>query len=169
MSGVFRKANYHLVKNKVEEVIKDNFIANPPIDIRNLVQNYGLQITFALFNNHNISGFLDISGKSIWVNANDAPTRQNFTIAHEFGHWLLHKEEIEADPKSYKVLFRQPLGLNTDYREKEANAFAANLLVPTKMLKICRIAKFNSMQMSVLFDVSEDVINYRLLQEGLND
>ncbi len=112
---------------------------------------------------------MDIAEKSIWVNADDAPTRRNFTIAHEFGHWLLHKEAIEQDPSSYKVLFRQPLGGIKDYRETEANSFAGNLLVPTQMLKICRAAKFTSQQMAILFGVSEDVINYRLKQEGLND
>lgn len=170
MSCVLKKApNYALVKDKVNEVLENNFIKLPPINIKNLVGNYGLELKYARFQDNKICGFLDIAEKSIWVNAEDAPTRRNFTIAHEFGHWLLHKDEIEQDPSSYKVLFRQPLGGVKDYRETEANSFAGNLLVPTKMLKICRAAKFNSQQMAILFDVSEEVINYRLQQEGLND
>ena len=171
MSSVFKKTpDYSLVKSVVSGILKNNYITSPPINIVKLVQdNYGLNIKFAKFKDSTICGFLDINEKSIWVNAEDSINRQNFTIAHEFGHWMLHKDDIVKDPANYRVLFRQPIGGNKDYRESEANSFAGNLLVPDKMLQICKLAKFNSSQMSILFGVSEDVIGYRLQQEGLND
>ncbi|MDY6311323.1 MAG: ImmA/IrrE family metallo-endopeptidase [Cyanobacteriota bacterium] len=162
-------SHYQKVKDMVKKVIDENFIKEPPVNIRKLVLNYGLDLQFAVFGDNKICGFLDINEKKIWVNYNDNSKRQNFTIAHELGHWLLHREDIEKDPKSYKVLFRYPLGQTTDIRETEANKFAANLLVPTEMLKVCKKAKFSEEKMSVLFHVSPTVISYRLQQEGIDD
>lgn len=160
-----------LVLGKVAEVIKENYIKLPPIDVCKLVMNYGLGIQMAVFKkDNNICGFLDMEEKKIWVNYNDSQKRRNFTIAHELGHWLLHRKEIEEDPNSYKILFRQPLGSkNLDEREQEANLFAARLLVPTDMLKICKQGKFTVEDMSDLFGVSKTVVYYRLEQEGLDD
>lgn len=164
-----KKSRYQEVKDMVRKVICENFIKEPPVNIRKLVLNYGLDLQFAIFKDDKICGFLDIEEHKIWVNYNDSPKRQNFTIAHELGHWLLHRKEIEENPQSYKVLFRYPLGQATDFRETQANKFAANLLVPTEMLKVCEKAKFSEEQMSDLFNVSTTVISYRLQQEGFDE
>jgi len=55
------------------------------------------------------------------------PERINFTLAHEFGHYLLHRDE--------QILFecsQEDLSRFDDYaqRETEANAFASQLLMP---------------------------------------
>lgn len=165
-----QKPRYRKVKSEVKKVLNENFIENPPVNVRDLVENYGLTLKFAEFPEQmdGVCGFLDTDEKAIWVNAKDKTKRQNFTIAHELGHWLLHRCEIEADPASYHVLRRQPMGGEKDYRETEANSFAANLLVPADMLKICRKAGFTNIMMSDLFGVSQDVIGYRLQQEGLD-
>mgnify|MGYP000993290245 CR=1 FL=1 len=74
----------------------------------------------------------DISGmvvnskdeKTIYINNNDTPERQRFTIAHEIGHILLH--HIEDD--EYFVDYRNKE--RYDSKEFEADNFAANLLMP---------------------------------------
>lgn len=167
----YQKPRYSLAKKEAQNVLKNNYIDMPPINVRELVGNYGLQLRFAEFPEQmsGVCGFLDTDEKAIWVNVKDSPNRQNFTIAHELGHWLLHREEIIDRPDSYHVLRRQPMGGEKDYRETEANSFAANLLVPTSMLKICKQGGFNKQMMADLFCVSQDVIGYRLQQEGLND
>jgi Zn-dependent peptidase ImmA (M78 family) len=71
----------------------------------------------------------------IGVNSVDAPNRRRFTIAHEIGHLVLHKDDtFHVDEKS-------PIGLRTDAssmatheREIEANQFAAELLMPRHFL-----------------------------------
>ncbi len=50
MSNVFKKVpDYALVKDKVKEVLENNFIKLPPINIQNLVENYGLKLQYARF------------------------------------------------------------------------------------------------------------------------
>ncbi|PTJ90128.1 ImmA/IrrE family metallo-endopeptidase, partial [Mammaliicoccus sciuri] len=48
--------------------------------------------------------------------------RQQFSLAHEIGHWVLHQDYIpeELDKEEYKVM------------EQEANAFAASFLMPSQ-------------------------------------
>lgn len=107
-----RKPQYGKVKKLVNKVLEDNCITNPPIDIKDLINNYGLKLKFARFPEEmsGVCGFLDINEEAIYVNADNSLKRQNFTIAHELGHWLLHREEINKSPQSYKVLRRQPIG-----------------------------------------------------------
>lgn len=72
----------------------------------------------------------------IGVNASDAPVRQRFTIAHECGHYELHRERMPVFiDKQYLgplfAVFRDGKSVTgEDRREREANAFAAALLMP---------------------------------------
>lgn len=62
-----------------------------------------------------------------------SPGRRAFTVAHEFGHWVLHRDLIEDDPSfdggiycdENAVVRREVTGI-----EQEADEFAANLLMP---------------------------------------
>ena len=61
----------------------------------------------------------------LWVNGAQALVRQRFTLAHELGHaWCRHDGELEVD--SVETLS----GHTTNEYEIQANAFAAELLMP---------------------------------------
>ena len=55
--------------------------------------------------------------------------RINFTVAHEFGHYLLHREKY---PEGLECSEQDMLRWDSEYYriENEANRFAANLLMP---------------------------------------
>jgi hypothetical protein len=87
-----------------------------------------------------LSGLLLPALGEIWVNAAEArewPTRRRFTIAHELGHWRLHHDarrgvfcrstSVEPRPSDD----HPPL----PPAEEEANAFAAALLMPARLLQ----------------------------------
>jgi Zn-dependent peptidase ImmA (M78 family) len=90
--------------------------------------------------NDDLSGFLYQDQKSniaiIGVNSNHPPNRKNFTIAHELGHYLLHDvDEIHVD-RQFKVRLRSKASSEGfDVAEKEANLFAAELLMPAHLLE----------------------------------
>ena len=58
-----------------------------------------------------------------------SPGRINFTVAHEFGHYLIHR--IDGPPE-FHCTSQDTFGWDSDYkrREREANVFAANVLMP---------------------------------------
>jgi hypothetical protein len=87
-----------------------------------------------------LSGLLLPALGEIWVNAGEArewPTRRRFTIAHELGHWRLHHEgERGAFCRSTSVDPRPPEERPPLPRiEEEANAFAAAVLMPARLLQ----------------------------------
>jgi hypothetical protein len=91
---------------------------------------------------HSLSGLLLASRRQIWVSAEEArrwPPRRRFTIAHELGHWVLHRSGQASlfcrrgtiDPEQNEQADRPPLPAI----EQEANYFAAALLMPRRTLE----------------------------------
>lgn len=133
---------------------------SPPINPQEIAEELGVDVFFVAMPEgcENVSGFFDPEGNSIYVNKNERPKRQTFTIAHELGHKILHEDWAKSN--DYKVLLRNTSIVEKDAYEQEANAFAANLLVPKKMLE--RYKDFASIdELSDLFAVSRQMIGFR--------
>ncbi len=77
----------------------------------------------------------------ILINKKKQPTRQNFTIAHELGHYFLHSEIIKSDETFVdnddtlegRMLFLLDEEKSTII-ETQANKFAASLIMPEKQV-----------------------------------
>lgn len=65
----------------------------------------------------------------IYNNAIASPGRINFTLAHEFGHYLLHRQ---AYPQGIECRQQDMVRWDESYKaiEQQANCFAAGLLMP---------------------------------------
>lgn len=149
--------------NQARKILAENFILEPPVDVYELARNYGVEIHEQDFPPEfaNVSGFINIENNRpvMYINASDSPKRRKFTVAHELGHWVLHEDKIRQDPQK-TVLFRMALGAaNKDPLEREANAFAAELLVPMEMFEKNKDKSVS--QLADIFQVSSDVIGYR--------
>lgn len=150
--------------DEAKKVLSDNFVTQAPVPIYDIARKSGLRIEVTPFPTKfsHIQGFItkDNSAYTMYVNANDSEGERNFTIAHELGHWKLHKSELEKDLNK-SVLFRLPLAeLNKDPLEDAANEFAASLLIPDDILK--QNEGKSPSDLARIFGVSEDVIGYRL-------
>lgn len=97
-----------------------------PVDVLGLASSIGIQIEYLPLP-ENTSGFLRRAGGHwlIGVNSMHHPNRQRFTIAHELGHYFLHRDHGDFVDQA---LFRKEL--QSDRREFEANSFASRLLMP---------------------------------------
>jgi len=87
-----------------------------------------------------LSGLLLPAAGEIWVNAGEArqwPARRRFTIAHELGHWRLHRATGEgavfcrAGSIAPEDTTTQP---TPSPAEDEANLFAAAVLMPAPLI-----------------------------------
>lgn len=132
---------------------------------------------------------VEVSGVIFWqderfkiiINRNKPVVRQYFTLAHEFGHLLLHKDWLVAHPNSgfidhsanfdnLAALMRPdipPLDPDQLKREKEANNFAAIILMPAS-----KVAEFWNLTHDVTecaraFQVSTSAMAIRLERLGL--
>jgi len=108
-----------------------------PVDIKNLIfftSQYGefpiseiKEIDYDGFN----AGLFFLKNKKSWVilyNKKNSPTRINFSLAHEFGHYLMHTSKVQE----FKCNISETEFLNPKYKalEMEADAFASALLIP---------------------------------------
>ena len=134
----------------------------PPIPVLEIAENNGVNVVFADFGEHSerVSGLCDFKHARIYINQDDIPERQAFTMAHELGHWILHRDIFAKDPDNYTVLPRFTQPNQGDPMEKEANKFAATLLVPLRLLRPVRHAPVS--QLASIFGVSRTMMEYRL-------
>lgn len=97
------------------------------LESQNYTEKYGL----LLFKEDigKLSGFIGYGDNGISViciNYKRPIGHQNFTLAHELGHWFMHKgQNISDDDKT--------CSFSTESIEKEANEFAAELLYPQEL------------------------------------
>lgn len=87
-----------------------------------------------------LSGLFLPGPRQIWVNAAEArewPPRRRFTLAHELGHCVLHED-------GQRSLFCRHGSVDPDHDpaaeaaaeiEREANQFAASLLMPARLMR----------------------------------
>lgn len=154
-----------------------NIKQEPPIDIWSLLDGIGI-IAIPMdftdleqeFNepNGSILGAAISKGKSLTIfYQRDATShRQKFTIAHELAHCCLHCPTDESSHVEYRTESYKSYNLTDTYkrREKEANIFAGQLLIPkdTLMRMYKKMLMPSLSTLSQIFDVSAAVMAARL-------
>jgi Zn-dependent peptidase ImmA (M78 family) len=111
-----------------------------PVPVERIIKSRGIILQYAPLSDE-LSGmaFIRDGVGIIGVNALHHPNRQRFTAAHELAHHQLHPDHLRAEvhvDKVFRVLHRDSLAsLGVDAKEVEANAFAAELLMPQFLLR----------------------------------
>jgi Zn-dependent peptidase ImmA (M78 family) len=114
-----------------------------------------------------VSGMLIPADRAILVNAGEArrsPARRRFTIAHEIGHWVCHSQGAKpAERFCRDVGVAEGAGI-----EREANAFAAELLMPAEhVIEEADRLRMNVLALATLFEVSRPAMQFRLINLGV--
>jgi Zn-dependent peptidase ImmA (M78 family) len=125
------------IHKSVEQLLKQAGVTKPPVPVERIARLRGAEVRYVSFQG-DISGLVALEGGQplIGVNMLHSKPRQRFTIAHELGHLELghlegsgeHSMRIDRD---FKVMLRDN---NSSPAEREANAYAAALLMPTSLL-----------------------------------
>lgn len=155
------------IKNKVEELLKDSDLSKS-VDVEAIAAKLGITITHLDFGDV-CSASLIVKDKKcyIGVNSKEPSCRQRFSIAHEIGHYLLHKSHFDFLGKEQFINCDDVSSKGCDPLEIEANAFAAELLMPEDKFR----AKWKEYQMcdplSKFFDVSNQTVEFRAKNLGL--
>ncbi|MBS0646935.1 MAG: ImmA/IrrE family metallo-endopeptidase [Verrucomicrobia bacterium] len=108
-----------------------------PVNIEHIVEKKGIRLLPFDFK-EDISGVLMLENgeATIGYNLNEHRLRNRFTIAHELGHYLLHKDDKDLFvDKEFRALFRLNNGDASAKHEREANEFAACILMPEDMIR----------------------------------
>ncbi|WP_207511080.1 ImmA/IrrE family metallo-endopeptidase [Longitalea luteola] len=177
------------IENLVNDLLDSLNITSAPVPVQKIAKELGLTI-MAYDLGPGVSGVLLLDNEKaiIGINPSESRERTRFTIAHETGHYYLHKTSndlfVDRDVlfrgkelNGTKVLFRDGNSSSGDLKiEREANAFAAALLMPVKLLT----KEINSLDLNLYnhdeeiiqelakkFKVSTIAMTYRLTNLGL--
>lgn len=155
-------ANLGMARRKADGLTE--VYSSPPIPVLEIAEQNGVNVIFANFGSSSdlVAGYCDFGKAKLFVNAADGPRRQSFTIAHELGHWLMHRNVFGENPEIYPVLPRFSKPSNNGPLEKEANTFAAHLLVPDHLLKPVLNPAVSAVALANIFFVSRTMMEIRM-------
>lgn len=171
----------------VTNLLITNRITKAPVPVDKIAEKLGAIILYEP-SDDDLSGFLLRENGSdkiiLGVNGSHSPNRQRFTISHEIGHLLLHSEESFHIDRSSEGFERRPVrdkfernkdsSTGSNRIEREANLFAAELLMPTAFIekdlaKLGRIDVLHDtrlVEMADAYGVSLQALTYRLNNLG---
>jgi Zn-dependent peptidase ImmA (M78 family) len=168
------------IEEKVSLLLTKHDIREAPVPVDVIARQEGLRIVASAFNGDVSGALLRSDGVAgIAVNANQSSTRKRFTIAHELAHFLFdHRPDEDHLDWEFTVLRRDEKSAEgTDTREIEANAFAANLLMPKEFLRrdltqflnrngVLELGDSERMTLARKYRVSDIALTYRLVNLG---
>lgn len=129
-----------------------------PFDVDGLASSLGVKVEYLPLASE-VSGFLRRNGGE-WiagVNSLHHRNRQRFTLAHELGHYFLHRDVGDFEDRA---LFRREAQF--DQRESEANAFASKLLMPETEFRTVVVGRRASLDdLARHFGVSSAAVKFR--------
>lgn len=169
------------IESLVEDVLSTNAIEAAAVDIKKIAKSLQIEIVEQDAED-NIAGFLikgfENKNALIGVNRKHHENRRRFTIAHEIGHYFLHEYEgVHFDGKNtgLQMYLRDDVSsTGLDIQEREANLFAAQLLMPKRLLKkdISKIEEIHLLEgdeiekLAKKYKVSAAAMTYRLANLG---
>lgn len=149
-------------------------IQSAPTPVEKIAKALGAHVRFSPFDEE-LSGMIYIKDgvPIIGVNSLHHPNRQRYTIAHELGHLELHRQLITSEvhvDKNFPVLMRDTKSATgTELLEIEANQFAAELLMPSALIKQALTGKTLDIddegpieELAKKFRVSKQALEYRV-------
>lgn len=129
------------IRELAESILDQHRVKKGRVDVEEIARKMGIEVRSEGVD-PDLSGFLfrDASTKKAIIGVNGAhhSNRQRFTMAHELGHYLLHAGEpvhVDGANVAYRINRRdETSAMGNDDSEREANLFAAELLMPARFL-----------------------------------
>ncbi len=154
------------------EIVANYMTDSVPVNLKALCAELGIEYQEVELDS-GISGEIErVDGEHfrINVNKNDHINRQRFTLAHEIGHYIYHRDLIGDgldDNKAYRSTNEgRYSNCNVkDHHEVQANSFAASLLMPKDA--VLQHQNKTVSELASLFQVSQAAMRVRLSVLGL--
>jgi hypothetical protein len=149
----------------------------PPVDVEELAgslcrlrvrQADDLSAIPGAPNDAALSGLLLPARREVWVSRRESWERRRFSVAHEVGHFLLHAFDQSEGAFCRAVDLRPDPESPERLREREANRFAAELLMPEPMVRREVEGRgADPLVLAPVFAVSALAMGFRLVNLGL--
>ena len=173
------------IEEAAEKVLRDADIIKPAVKADRIAEfSYELNLDCIDLDKYCSAGevlvAINFVDRTIYLNESretefkNSPGRRNFTIAHELGHWILHKDLAQEglpglDQK--KFLLCRGINSRSNDPERQANVFASCLLMPRSFIEEAMkdfkapLTDYDIKQLSDKFCVSKQAMTIRLVDE----
>lgn len=183
-----RNRNPAQIERLAQDVLRQAGALTIPTDVDKVVESLRVRVHEEDMES-DVSGVLIIKGdqRHVLVNKEHPSNRKRFTVAHELGHLVLHDDEAERDKSGNRMfidrqirvyqrvgepssaVYKQEGSMTDVWQEREANAFAACLLMPAHHVTRAALERdlFDELSVASLarsFGVSEQAMSIRLQQ-----
>ena len=146
--------NYQNARDAVWEIILKENITQLPVKVVKLCANMGIPVKLYKSADKNSGETAKINGNPvIFVNEDDYPSRQRFTVAHELGHIIL------GHVGRFDLINREPSSDDNPI-EQAANVFASRLLAPACVLWGCGVRSADDIMK--LCGIGKQAAEYRM-------
>jgi len=161
------------------DAIVDKYKSTFPVPVGQIAEELSISVISTLDLPSGMSGSIskEDDGYIIYVNGSQSLRRQRFTIAHELGHFIKHRDELDSTDEilnpTKKVLLRRNTSSSSipndgiKQREVEADQFAGELLMPEITFKDVWVKAQNLKDVADYFGVSQMAANVRAALLGL--
>lgn len=128
-------SSFKRIDEKAMKLLQQSEALALPVDLNQVIGHLRLSLNEKPLENE-YSGFLAVKEKTIVVNLRHPPVRRRFTIAHEIGHYQLHRRSEDIPVFIDRAVYhRKESVAGVDHlMEMQANAYAAGLLMPEALL-----------------------------------
>lgn len=163
---------FSYIEEKSLNILSEFELLKCPINVNKLAKKLGVGVEPSDFNDE-VSGLFVIKDDKPYIayNQNQGKKRSRFTIAHELGHFLLHsKNKSLFVDKNKSIMYRNSESSTGEFlKEREANAFAAALLMPSPLIQkeIDHLSGDDIVEkLASKFNVSTQAMSFRLSNLG---
>lgn len=154
-----------------QDVLMAYWDGSVPIPVERLIQQLGIRLVITNEPEQlRCYGSIDqIDGQWRIINRANKPVAQRWLLAHQLGHIILNHWSTDQLP-CYETPTSFRLS-NSSQREREANAFASQLLIPENVTDYAITHhKYTTLQsLADLFGVSEVAMRARLIDLGITE
>lgn len=152
------------------DLLRQHWDGTLPVNVIDIAEKLGIKVTGEFGMTDNASGCIERHPNGsfeITYDITEAQVRQRFTIAHEIGHYALgHLNEQHRCFRDHPTNF---MSNAQSAQERQANAFAAELLMPESIVTyaIQKKGVTKVTELANVFNVSQAAMSYRLKNIGI--
>lgn len=157
--------NKKRIELEAQKILNKFGIRQAPVPVEDIISKMGIKMGYAPSDEY--SGILIRKDKValMGINSNEPEARRRFSMAHELGHFIFEKNTVTIDHRNNNYLEKPE-------KEKCADLFAANLLMPGRMLRIDYERSIGATEEKLLalarkYKVSMEAMRIRLASLGL--